>query len=245
MPNQKLPKHIAIVMDGNGRWAQQQHKPRVFGHRAGVQTVREIVKICAKKQIEVLSLFAFSSENWSRPQREVNFILNLFLEALNREVHELNQNNIRIYFVGDQSPLKLELRQKMQQAEELTRNNTGLKLVIAVNYGGQWDILQAVQKIARQVETGNLKSTEIDFSLLNNLIGIAGLPQPDLFIRTSGEQRISNFFLWQLAYTELYFTDTPWPEFREEALEQALAHYNKKQRRFGKTSEQIKEYENA
>ena len=240
-----LPRHIAIIMDGNGRWAKRRFLPRIAGHKAGVDTVREIVKACAKKKIEVLTLFAFSSENWQRPEEEVSFLMKLFLATLEREARKLHEQNIQLRVIGDRSRFNETLRQFMQNAEELTANNTGLKLVIAANYGGRWDICEAAKKLAVRIEQGQLKSEQITSEMINAILSLSDLPAPDLFIRTSGEQRISNFLLWQLAYTELYFTDVYWPDFTAEELEKALTFYAKRERRFGCTSEQIKREEHA
>lgn len=237
--SQNLPQHIAIVMDGNGRWARQRFLPRFAGHRAGVDTARDIIKACAQKGIKTLSLFAFSSENWQRPAEEVSFLMDLFLKALSKEVAELHRNGICLRFIGDRSRFQEKLQKIMTYAEELTQHNQQLQLVIAVNYGGQWDILQATKKIAQLVSEGKLTPDGITPELFRNELCLAGLPEPDLLIRTSGEKRISNFFLWQLAYAELYFTDTYWPDFKADALEKALDYYIQRQRRFGLTSEQI------
>lgn len=237
--NENLPKHIVIVMDGNGRWAKQRNKPRVAGHKAGVEATREVVQLAAKQGVEVLSLFAFSSENWHRPGSEVSFLMDLFLKALAREVRQLHKNNIRISFIGELTRFNDKLQASMQESEQLTAANTGMQLNIAVNYGGRWDITQACRKMAELVQNQQIQTTDIDEASLAQHLCMADLPEPDLFIRTSGEQRISNFFLWQLAYTELYFTDTYWPDFREESFNEALQAYAQRKRRFGKTEEQV------
>jgi len=229
----KLPKHIAIVMDGNGRWARRKHLPHIAGHRAGVKTVQEVIKQVAERGIEVLSLFAFSSENWQRPKREVSALMDLFLRAIKKEIMAIHENQIRLRFIGDLSLFSQKLRHAMHEAEQLTQSNTGLQLVIAVNYGGRWDIVSAVRKIARDVLAGEIAQAEINESLLKTYLSVADIPEPDLFIRTSGELRISNFFLWQLAYAELYFTDVLWPDFTHEHLDAALQAFSKRQRRFG------------
>ena len=226
-------------MDGNGRWARERNLERAAGHQAGLESAREVVEICAKKGIEMLSLFAFSSENWQRPQEEVNFLMDLLLEALEDEVKQLHKNNICLTFIGDSSEFSLEMQQRIQTAETLTSHNTGLKLIIALNYGGRWDITQAAKQIVIQVREGQINPEAIDETLLSEALCLADFPDPDLFIRPGGEQRISNFFLWQLAYTELFFTSTYWPDFREEALLEALDFYAGRQRRFGLTSEQL------
>ena len=239
MNDSRLPRHIAIVMDGNGRWAKQRLLPRNAGHRAGVETVRKIVKLSAEQGIPVLSLFAFSSENWQRPKQEVSLLMELFMTALQREVNDLSQNNIRLRFIGDREAFSDKLQQLIHKSEQLTEANTGLTLVIAANYGGQWDIVEAVKKLAWRVEQGTLQSQQINQNLFEQQLCLADLPKPDLFIRTSGEKRISNFFLWQLAYTEMYFTKTLWPDFDKEAFMQALEFFASRQRRFGRTGEQV------
>lgn len=233
------PRHIAIIMDGNGRWAQKRFMPRVFGHRQGVKAVRNIVEYCAEQQIEVLSLFAFSSENWRRPETEVSMLMELFMATLQREVDKLDKNNIRLKIIGDKTAFSEKLQQRIIHSEQQTANNTGLTLVIAANYGGHWDITQAVQKIAEKLQTGQLNQQRITENLIEQHLSTAGLPEPDLFIRTGGEQRISNFLLWQLAYTELYFTPILWPDFDKQALKEAIISFKGRQRRFGHTGEQI------
>lgn len=240
MNKENLPQHIAIVMDGNGRWAQKRSLPRVEGHRAGVDAARKVVKSCAKKNIKVLSLFAFSSENWRRPVDEVNFIMELFVHSLENEVDTLKENQIQLRFIGDRVHFSDKLRDKIVEIETLTLSHTGMILIIAADYGGQWDICQAARKLAHAVEAGKLRSSEIDQATLARELSFADLPDPDLFIRTSGELRISNFMLWQLAYSELYFTDKMWPDFDEEALEKALLHYAGRERRYGCSSEQLR-----
>lgn len=233
-----LPHHIAIVMDGNGRWARQRMLPRTAGHHAGVKITRKVVEYCVAKKIEALTLFAFSSENWRRPEQEVSSLMELFMSALQSEVKSLHEQNIRLRFIGEISAFSDKLQATMQQAMELTGANSGLQLNIAVNYGGRWDIAQACKKIALQVQRGELRVEDVDAQLLDDHVCMTELPEPDLFIRTGGEQRISNFLLWQLAYTELYFTDLLWPDFDSQALDAALAWYAGRQRRFGQTGEQ-------
>ena len=235
----KRPKHIAIIMDGNGRWAQKQKQSRHAGHRAGVEAVRNIIEACARRNIQVLTLFAFSSENWNRPITEVNLLMELFLVSLRRELNKLHDNNIRIRFIGDRQAFPNSLVKQIEKAEQLTQNNTGLTLVIAANYGGRWDIVQATKKIAELVQQNQLKIEDITPELVSNYVCLSDLPDPDLFIRTSGEQRISNYLLWQLAYTELYFTEIHWPDFNEAALEEAIEEFSNRHRRFGKTQEQV------
>lgn len=233
------PRHIAIIMDGNGRWAQKRLMPRIIGHHAGVKAVRKIVEYCAKSGIEVLSLFAFSSENWRRPQDEVNLLMDLFMATLQSEVDKLDDNNIRLKIIGDKSAFSEKLQAKILAAEAQTANNAGLTLVIAANYGGRWDITQALQRISLAIQQGELAPQDISEQLINQYLVTADLPEPDLFIRSGGEERISNFLLWQLAYTEFYFTDVLWPEFDQDVLEQAIISFKTRQRRFGHTGEQM------
>ncbi|MFZ4502720.1 MAG: isoprenyl transferase [Methylovulum sp.] len=229
-----MPKHIAIIMDGNGRWAEKRFLPRALGHQAGVKVVRKIVEYCAQQQIKVLSLFAFSSENWRRPPDEVALLMGLFMLTLQQEVNRLDRNNIRLHFIGERTALSKALQTKMQEAEQQTQHNTALQLVIAVNYGGKWDITQAVQKIITKMAAGELDiQAPINHELIQQHLSISSLPEPDLFIRTGGEQRISNFLLWQLAYTEFYFTPTLWPDFNQEVLKAAIDNFKNRDRRFG------------
>lgn len=240
-----LPRHVAIIMDGNGRWAKKRFMPRIMGHKAGVETVRTMVRYCAEKNIEVLTLFAFSSENWRRPEKEVRLLLELFVSALQREVKRLNDNNVVLKVVGDRSAFPESLQKEIVNAETTTSTNTGLKLVIAANYGGRWDIVQAARALAGEVAAGQLDASQIDEDALNRHLSLYGMPEPDLFIRTGGEERISNFLLWQLAYCEMYFTETLWPDFDGDALDIALASFSKRQRRFGRTSDQVEQAKNA
>jgi undecaprenyl diphosphate synthase len=235
----QLPRHVAIIMDGNGRWAQQRSLPRHAGHKAGVKTVRSSVEQSVKYGIEVLTLFAFSSENWKRPQKEVSLLMDLFMAALQREVKRLKRNDVRLRIIGDRSAFSEKLQQRIAAAEADTANNSGLVLQIAANYGGRWDITQAVRRLALKVESGHLKPDAIDESMITSELSFSDLPDPDLFIRTGGEQRISNFMLWQSAYAELYFSEVFWPDFDAQAFEQALEFFSNRQRRFGMTSEQI------
>lgn len=235
----QLPRHVAIIMDGNGRWAQQRSLPRHAGHKAGVKTVRSSVEQSVKYGIEVLTLFAFSSENWKRPQKEVSLLMDLFMAALQREVKRLKRNDVRLRIIGDRSAFSEKLQQRIAAAEADTANNSGLVLQIAANYGGRWDITQAVRRLALKVESGHLKPDAIDESMITSELSFSELPDPDLFIRTGGEQRISNFMLWQSAYAELYFSEVFWPDFDAQAFEQALEFFSNRQRRFGMTSEQI------
>ncbi len=229
----KLPQHIAIVMDGNGRWAENRGLARIEGHKAGVESVKKMISCCLERKIPCLSLFAFSSENWSRPADEVNFLMELFLEALRSELAELNQHGIRMYFTGDRSLLSGVLQKQMNEAEILTQNNQQLILNVVVNYGGKWDIVTAAKKMTQAVVNGQLTLDELNEEVFAQFLDTGSLPEPDLFIRTSGELRISNFFLWQLAYTELYFTEVHWPDFSEHELSLALASFSKRKRRFG------------
>lgn len=238
---QQLPRHIAIIMDGNGRWAKRQFLPRIAGHKAGLEVVRKIAKACAEKGVEVLTLFAFSTENWQRPKQEVNALLELFFNALDREVKKLHENNVQLRVIGSDARFSPELKTRILAAQQLTAKNTGLKLVIAFDYSGQWDITQATKQLAEKVAQGQLKPDEITPQLIEQHLSTFGLPEPDLFIRTSGEQRISNFLLWQIAYTELYFTNAHWPDFSAAVLEDALQYFASRERRFGCTSEQINE----
>jgi undecaprenyl diphosphate synthase len=235
----RLPRHVAIIMDGNGRWAKQRHLPRPAGHRAGVGAVRSTVEQCIAKGVEVLSLFAFSSENWRRPAQEVSLLMELFIASLERETQKLHQNGVRLRIIGDLTRFAPLLRKKIADAEALTAGNPGLTLVIAANYGGRWDITEATRRIASEIERGALHSDDINAELIEAKLAMAGLPEPDLFIRTGGEQRISNFMLWQLAYTELYFTPLLWPDFDKAAFEAALDSFAGRQRRFGFTGEQV------
>ena len=234
-----LPRHVAIVMDGSGRWAGLRRLPRFAGHRAGVSVARDIVRACGEKGIEVLTLFAFSSENWRRPPDEVERLMGLFRTALEQEVRSLHEHNIRLEVVGERQSLNDLLLKRIVQAEELTRANTGLRLVIAMNYGGRWDVTQACREIARRVRDGSIDPDEITPEVLDEHLSLSALPRPDLFIRTGGEMRVSNFLIWHLAYTELYFTDTLWPDFDDRSLDEALTAYSGRQRRFGGTSDQV------
>jgi undecaprenyl diphosphate synthase len=213
--------------------------PRAIGHQAGVKTVRKIVEYCAKQKIEVLTLFAFSSENWRRPDEEVSLLMTLFMATLQREINKLHRNNIRLRFIGDRSAFPEKLQAKMAEGEAQTKDNTDLTLVVAANYGGRWDMTQAFQKIAGKLSSGELSKQDINETLVNQHLSTSDLPEPDLFIRTGGEQRVSNFLLWQLAYTELYFTDALWPDFDQKCLEQAIISFRGRQRRFGHTGEQV------
>lgn len=237
----KFPRHVAIVMDGNGRWAQARGLPRQAGYKTGLKAAREVIKGCIQRKIEYLTLFAFSSENWRRPVEEVSFLIQLLKACLNNEVKQLHGQAVRLRFIGDLTKFPKPLQQTIQQAETLTQTNPGLSLIIALNYGGQWDIVEAVKKIGQAIAQREIIWENIDSTLLANQLSTANIPSPDLFIRTSGERRISNFLLWQLAYTELYFTDTLWPDFDATALDLAFDFYASRERRFGHTQEQLKE----
>ena len=241
----KVPRHVAIIMDGNGRWAKKRMMPRIAGHRAGVESVRTIVQACTRAGVQVLTLFAFSSENWRRPEKEVGLLMELFLTALQRETKKLSANNVRLRVIGDRSRFPQKLQRAIADSEASTRNNTGLILAVAANYGGRWDITHATRQLAQQVEAGQLKAEEITEEHIRSHMALADLPEPDLFIRTGGEQRISNFLLWQLAYTELYFTDTLWPDFKEDAFQRALDSFASRQRRFGRTGDQLEQSQGA
>lgn len=233
------PKHIAIIMDGNNRWAKARNLPGVAGHKAGVDSVRAVVETCARNGVEVLTLFAFSSENWRRPEDEVGALMRLFLLALQREVKKLHRNNIRLRIIGDRKKFSPVLQQYMQSAEELTSGNTRMTLVIAANYGGHWDIVQAARQLAELAAQGEILPADIDREHVQKFISLGDLPPPDLCIRTAGELRISNFLLWQFAYTEFYFAKEYWPDFREQHLLAALQEYAGRKRRFGQTDDQV------
>ena len=233
----EVPRHVAIIMDGNGRWAQRRRLPRIAGHRRGAEAVRATVRACAERGIAYLTLFAFSSENWRRPAEEVALLMKLFKTALQNEVDKLHANGVRVKVVGDTSRFDPKLRKLIERAEELTAANDALTLTIAANYGGRWDILQGMNRLVREHPSPG----EISENLLSPYLAMSYAPEPDLFIRTGGEQRISNFLLWQLAYTELYFTESLWPDFDAAALDQAIASYRSRERRFGRTSEQLEE----
>jgi undecaprenyl diphosphate synthase len=228
-----VPRHIAIVMDGNGRWAKARHRPRSFGHHAGQKSVRAAIEFCLRRGIEALTLFAFSSENWRRPREEVGALMELFLKALDREVDELHGHGVRIAFIGDLSAFAPALRERMQAAMEKTRDNARLALNVAVNYGGRWDIANAAKQALLAVQRGEVAAAAIDEKTIARFFCLADLPPVDLFIRTGGEQRISNFLLWQTAYSELYFSDVLWPDFDAACLDQAIAEFARRERRFG------------
>jgi undecaprenyl diphosphate synthase len=237
----KLPRHVAITMDGNGRWATAHGVPRAAGHRAGLKPTRMVVQECARRGIEALTLFAFSSENWNRPQDEVSSLMSLFVDSLDREIDELHANRVRVRFIGDRKLLAVRLQTRIAAAEQRTGANDGLKLQIAMSYGGRWDIVQAAQELARQCSSGSIRPEEISETRFTAATQLAGVPDADLMIRTGGEQRISNFLLWHGAYAELYFSRLLWPEFDVAEFEAALAFFGGRERRFGLTQDQLSE----
>jgi undecaprenyl diphosphate synthase len=234
-----LPRHIAVIMDGNGRWAKRKGGLRIFGHQNAIKAVRDTVEGAAELGVEYLTLYAFSTENWSRPQDEVSALMTLLVSTIRKETATLNKNNIRLQTIGDTASLPQACQRELLEAIELTKQNTRMTLVIALSYSGRWDLAQAMQHIAQEVEQGQLQSGEVSEAVVAQHLSTAGMPDPELLIRTSGEQRISNFLLWQLAYTELYITELLWPDFRKEHLYEAIISYQRRERRFGKTSEQI------
>jgi undecaprenyl diphosphate synthase len=234
-----IPRHIAIIMDGNGRWARANGRPRHAGHRAGVAATRKIVEAAARRGVQTLTLFAFSSENWKRPAEEVSSLMSLFLEVLQREVNALDKNDIRLRFIGARDQLSERLQNRLATSEEQTAHNSGMQLVLAVAYGGRWDIAQAMRSLAEDVEAGKFHASDIDEKMIAERVSLAGFSAPDLLIRTGGEHRVSNFLLWDMAYSELYFTDTLWPEFTDADLDRAIDFYTSRERRFGRTGEQV------
>ena len=236
---EKLPKHIAIIMDGNGRWAKKHGQPRVFGHRNGVKAVRETTEAAAELGVKYLTLYAFSTENWSRPQTEVSALMRLLIETVRKELSTLTKNNIRLQAIGDLSKLPPATYKALMEGIEKTKTHTRMTLVLALNYSAKWEILDATKKIAKAVQSNEIQADEITEDVFSNALSTAGMPDPELLIRTSGEQRISNFLLWQIAYAELRFFPIFWPDFRKEHLYEAIVDYQNRERRFGKTSEQI------
>lgn len=234
-----LPQHIAVIMDGNGRWAKKRNQPRVFGHRNGVKAVREITEACAELGVAYLTLYAFSTENWNRPSFEVNTLMRLLVDTIAKEVITLNKNNIRLHAIGDLSKLPKKTRQALLDGIEHTKNNTRMDLILALNYSGRWDILHATQKIAQQVKDNQLQPKEITEETFKAALSTADFPDPDLMIRTSGEIRLSNFLLWELSYAEFQFLPLLWPDFRKNHLHQAILNYQNKERRFGMTGDQL------
>ncbi|EJS4058288.1 isoprenyl transferase [Vibrio parahaemolyticus] len=235
-----LPKHIAIIMDGNGRWAKSKGKPRVFGHKKGVNAVRKTVAAASKLGIKAMTLFAFSSENWRRPEEEVGLLMELFITVLSSEVKKLHKNNLQLRVIGDTSRFSERLQKKIVEAENLTASNTGMVINIAANYGGKWDITEAAKALALKARNGEIRVEDINEQLITEHLTMADLPEVDLLIRTSGECRISNFMLWQMAYAEMYFTPEFWPEFDEDSLVEAVTWFINRERRFGCTGEQVK-----
>jgi len=235
----KLPKHIAIIMDGNGRWAKERNKDRVYGHHEGVLSVREVVNVSAEIGIQYLTLYAFSTENWNRPKEEVDALMELLVNTIRKEVNDLNKNNVRLCVIGDLASLPHKCQVEMNEAIELTAANTGLTLILALSYSAKWELVEAIKQISTAVKNNQLNIEAINDALISAHLSTASFPDPELMIRTSGEHRISNFLLYQLAYAELYFTSTHWPDFRKEQFIQAICDYQNRERRFGKTSEQI------
>ena len=234
-----IPKHVAIIMDGNGRWAKRQGKPRVYGHKKGVDSVKKAVEYAGEVGIEYLTLYAFSTENWNRPQEEVNALMQLLVSTLNAQIESLNENNVKLHTIGDIGSLPEDCIRELNEAKQTTANNTGLNLVLALSYSAKWEIIEAVKQIAKEVKDDQLTIDEINDTVISNHLSTKGIPDPELLIRTSGEMRICNFLLWQLAYSELYFTPKLWPEFDKADFEQALIDYQNRERRFGMISEQI------
>lgn len=240
LDHNNLPEHIAVIMDGNGRWAKKKGAARVFGHQNAIEAVKQVTEGCAELGIQYLTLYAFSTENWGRPKLEVEALMQLLVSTINNEVETLMKNNVRLTAIGDLESLPKGCNHKLKEAIELTQGNTGLTLILALNYSGRWEILQAAKQIAQMVENDQLLSSEVNLSLWEGLLSTKNIPDPELLIRTSGEMRISNFLLWQIAYTELYVTPVLWPDFRREHLYEAILDFQQRERRFGKISEQVK-----
>ena len=236
---ERIPQHVAVIMDGNGRWAKSQGKDRIFGHQNGVDSVDQVSEAAGEIGVKYLTLYAFSTENWNRPEKEVDALMDLLVDAIKNNVQKMMKNSVRLLVVGDIERLPEKTRKKLMEAIEETDQNSGLNLVLALSYSSRWEILNATSKIAQDVKDGKIKVDDIDETLFSNSLTTVGIPDPDLLIRTSGELRISNFLMWQLAYSELYFTDICWPEFKKEQFFEAIVDYQKRERRFGKTSEQI------
>lgn len=234
-----LPRHIAVIMDGNGRWAKKKGAARIFGHKNAVKAVREVTEGCGELGVKYLTLYAFSTENWARPKDEVDSLMELLVNTLKKEIESLKEKEVRLMAIGDLSNLPKDCQQNLADAIQETSNNKGLVVILALSYSGRWEILKAVKELAQKVQSGNLHAEDIDEKLFSSYLQTSGMPDPELLIRTSGEMRISNFLLWQLAYTELYITDTLWPDFRKEDLYEAIRSYQKRERRFGKISEQV------
>jgi undecaprenyl diphosphate synthase len=240
-----VPGHIAIVMDGNGRWAKAKNRPRSMGHQAGLKALRVVIERCATLDVDILTIFAFSSENWNRPAGEISRLMEIFLKALDKEVAELHANGICVRFVGDETALSPAIQTKMSRAETLTAANKQMLLNVAINYGGRWDIAQAARQLVESAVKGQLSATDVDEDRFAQFLALAGSPDPDLFIRTGGEMRISNFLLWQSAYTEFYFTPVLWPDFDGQVLDQAIADFQSRERRFGQTGKQVRNITSA
>lgn len=237
-PN-RIPQHIAIIMDGNGRWAKKHDKPRIYGHHQGVESVRKVVEACKEFGVKYLTIYAFSTENWNRPEQEVNALMELLIRTIRKETPELNSKNVRIRMIGDIASLPGDCRIELEEAMNLTAKNDDLQLVLAISYSGRWEIAHAMRLIAAKVQAGIIHAEEIDENLISDHLSTSDIPDPELIIRTSGEYRLSNYLLWQSAYTEFYFTETLWPDFNREALLEAILDYQSRERRFGKISEQI------
>jgi undecaprenyl diphosphate synthase len=235
----RLPKHIAVIMDGNGRWAKKKGALRIFGHRNAVQAVRDVTEGCAELGIKYLTLYAFSTENWNRPKEEIDSLMELLVSTLKQEIKTLMENQVKLKTIGDISHLPKDCQENLLWAIDQTKGNSGLNLIMALSYSGRWELTKAVQAIAKEIENGTLSSTQINERTLENYLQTSGIPDPELLIRTSGEMRVSNFLLWQIAYTELFITPTLWPDFRKEHLYEAIWSYQQRERRFGKTSEQL------
>jgi undecaprenyl diphosphate synthase len=236
---ERLPQHIAIIMDGNGRWAKKRGNPRIFGHRNSVEAVRDTVEACSELGIKYLTLYTFSTENWNRPKLEIDALMSLLVQTIEAEIPVLTKNNIKLNAIGDLSNLPPKVEKQLKKALDITSGNTGLMLTLALSYGARWEIMRAIKKIAKKIENGELKSSDITYELINENLATVNMPDPELLIRTSGEYRISNFLLWQIAYAELHFTETLWPDFRRNNLYMAIIDYQKRERRFGKISDQI------
>jgi undecaprenyl diphosphate synthase len=234
-----LPQHIAVIMDGNGRWAKKKGALRIFGHRNAVQAVRDVTEGCGELGVKYLTLYAFSTENWNRPKEEIEGLMELLVNTLKQEIKTLSENQVKLKTIGDTSHLPIDCQKNLEWAIDQTKNNSGLNLILALSYSGRWELTKAVKKIAEEVKTGNIDPSSINEQVFENYLETSGIPDPELLIRTSGELRISNFLLWQIAYTELFITPTLWPDFRKENLYEAIWSYQQRERRFGKTSEQL------
>ena len=241
----EVPAHLAVIMDGNGRWASHRGLPRRQGHKEGQKALRRLVEHCNQRGMKFLTVFAFSSENWNRPEKEIRWLMELFMLALDKEIASLHKNNVQVRFIGDLTAFAPAMQKKMAQAEHLTSSNDSLVFNIACNYGGQWDLAQASRALAMDVAAGDLDPQNIDETTFASYLSLAGMPEPDLLIRTGGEQRLSNFLLWQMAYCELFFCDTLWPDFDEKCFDKAIAAFQQRERRFGRTSDQVGEARSA